>query len=166
MSLARQTLLAAVALAQLAGAIDLTNPLDGCPSDAHLIASGYNVFNSTGETSFRPKGQSDDWYLSMTFRDQRAKNAIYNRLPTSQSLGVIVSVPGSFPKSTEGKQTGLCIYRFQQQNTTANGQASCSGILSDECIKALTSVPATSDGSCPVPVVSGACGDLPIDACK
>ncbi|OAA77276.1 hypothetical protein LEL_04099 [Akanthomyces lecanii RCEF 1005] len=163
MSLARTALLATgVVLVQLAGAVDLNDPLDGCPRAARSIAENQSVFNSTGESSFKLPGQSDDWYLALTFRDEREQNALYGTSQTRQTLGVIVSVPESFPNSAAGKETSLCVYRLEQQSATANEQASCSGILSDECIKALNSVPAASDGSCPVPDISGACGDAKV----
>lgn len=167
MSLARKALLAAAALVQLTGAVDLTNPLDGCPAAAASIASNESVFNSTGETPFKlQEGQSEDWYLALTFRDERKHNTIYGTDLTRQSLGVIVSVPGSFPESTAGKQASICVYRLAQQNGTANEQASCSGIISAECIEALNNVPAPKDGSCPVPDVSGACGDAKVVGCE
>ncbi|TQV92079.1 hypothetical protein IF1G_09151 [Cordyceps javanica] len=163
MSISRTALLAVVvALARLAGAVDLNDPLDGCPDAVRAIAENKNVFNSTGETSFRLQpGQPDDWYLALTFRDEREQNALYGSSQNRQTLGVIVSVPESLPGSDAGKQTSLCVYRLAQQDAAANNeQASCSGVVSDECIKALNSVPAPSDGSsCPVPDISGACGD-------
>ncbi|KAJ6780339.1 hypothetical protein PWT90_08076 [Aphanocladium album] len=163
MSLARRTLLAAAALVQLTSAIDLNDPLDGCPPAARAIADNKSVFNSTGETAFKlQENQSDDWYLSLTFRDERKGNVIYGVEPTRQTLSVIVSVPGDFPRSDAGKQTNLCVYRLQQQNGTANEQASCSGLISDECIKALNNVPAAKDGSCPVPDIGAVCGDATI----
>ncbi|KAJ3494988.1 hypothetical protein NLG97_g3712 [Lecanicillium saksenae] len=163
MSLATKALLAAAALVQLTGAIDLNDPLDGCPPAARAIADSQSVFNSTGETPFKlQQNQANDWYLSLTFRDERKSNVIYGVEQTRQTLGVIVSVPGDFPRSDAGKQTNLCIYRLQQQNGTANEQASCSGLLSEECIKALNNVPAAKDGSCPVPDIGGACGDATI----
>ncbi|EGX88020.1 hypothetical protein CCM_09156 [Cordyceps militaris CM01] len=161
MSLAR-ILLASGALARLASAIDLTDPLDGCPPAARSIATHESVFNSTGETSFRLSNQSSsssaDWYLALAFRDERAQNALYGLSPNRQTLGVIVSVPESVPGSAAGAHTGLCVYRLEQQDAAANAQASCAGVLSAACIAALESVPAASDGSCPVPDVSGACG--------
>ncbi|KAM3430968.1 hypothetical protein NHJ13734_007501 [Beauveria thailandica] len=157
----------AAALAQLTGAVNLNDPLDGCPPAARTMIEDPGVFNSTGETSFKPLvppgGQSDgndDWHLALTFRDERAQNTFYSTSQTRQSLGVIVSVPERFPGSEAGKRTSLCVYRLEQQSAAAaNEQASCAGILSDACISALSSVPAASDGSCPVPDIAGACGD-------
>ncbi|KAK8141423.1 hypothetical protein G3M48_010539 [Beauveria asiatica] len=157
----------AAALAQLTGALDRNDPLDGCPPAARTMIEDPSVFNSTGETSFKPLvppgGQSDgndDWHLALTFRDERAQNTFYSTSQTRQSLGVIVSVPERFPGSEAGKRTSLCVYRLEQQSAAAaNEQASCAGILSDACISALSSVPAASDGSCPVPDIAGACGD-------
>ncbi|KAM3559137.1 hypothetical protein ARSEF4850_004272 [Beauveria asiatica] len=162
----------AAALAQLTGALDRSDPLDGCPPAARTVIEDPSVFNSTGETSFKPLvppgGQSDgndddDWHLALTFRDERAQNTLYSTSQTRQSLGVIVSVPERFPGSEAGKRTSLCVYRLEQQSAAAaaaaDEQASCAGILSDACISALSSVPAASDGSCPVPDIAGACGD-------
>ncbi|KAM3563428.1 hypothetical protein MY1884_001246 [Beauveria asiatica] len=165
----------AAALAQLTGALDRSDPLDGCPPAARTVIEDPGVFNSTGETSFKPLvppgGQSssssddddddDDWHLALTFRDERAQNTLYSTSQTRQSLGVIVSVPERFPGSEAGKRTSLCVYRLEQQSAAAaaDEQASCAGILSDACISALSSVPAASDGSCPVPDIAGACGD-------
>ncbi|OAQ97645.1 hypothetical protein LLEC1_07675 [Akanthomyces lecanii] len=163
MSLARTALLATAAMVQLAGAVDLNDPLDGCPRAARSIAENQSVFNSTGEASFKLlPDQPDDWYLALTFRDERAQNAFYGTSQNRQTLGVVVSVPESLPNSAAGRQTSLCVYRLEQQSAAANEQASCSGILSDGCIKALNSVPAASDGSCPVPDISGACGDAKV----
>ncbi len=167
MSLARIALFTVAALAPLARAVDLTDPLDGCPRAVLSMAENQSVFNSTGETSFKLRpNQAEDWYLALTFRDERAQNALYGKSPNRQTLGVLVSVPESFPGSAEGKQTSLCVYRLEQQNATANEQADCGGILSDACIKALNSVPAASDGSCPVPDIAGACGDAKVIGCK
>ncbi|OAA36591.1 hypothetical protein BBO_08173 [Beauveria brongniartii RCEF 3172] len=159
MSLTYKALVVAAALAQLTSAFDRNDPLDGCPPAARTMIENQSVFNSTGETSFKLQGQSDDWHLALTFRDERAQNTLYSTSQTRQSLGVIVSVPESFPGSEAGKQTSLCVYRLEQQSAAANEQASCAGILSDACISALNSVPAASDGSCPVPDIAGACGD-------
>ncbi|KAM3512176.1 hypothetical protein MY11210_004164 [Beauveria gryllotalpidicola] len=154
----------AAALAQLAGAVDRDDPLDSCPAAARTMIEDPSVFNSTGETSFKLAGQPDDWHLALTFRDERAQNTFYGASQTRQSLGVIVSVPESFPGSEAGNQTSLCVYRLEQQSAgAANEQASCTGILSDACISALNSVPAASDdGSCPVPDIVGACGNATV----
>ncbi|KAM3451338.1 hypothetical protein MY3296_005379 [Beauveria thailandica] len=170
MSLTCKALVVVVAaLAQLTGALDRNDPLDGCPPAARTMIEDPSVFNSTGETSFKPlvppggqssDGNDDDWHLALTFRDERAQNTFYSTSQTRQSLGVIVSVPERFPGSEAGKRTSLCVYRLEQQSAAAaNEQASCAGILSDACISALSSVPAASDGSCPVPDIAGACGD-------
>ncbi|KAM3498548.1 hypothetical protein MY10362_008139 [Beauveria mimosiformis] len=161
MSLTYKALVVAAALAQLTGAFDRNDPLDGCPPAARTMIENQSVFNSTGETSFKLQpGQPDDWHLALTFRDERAQNILYSTSQTRQSLGVVVSVPESFPGSEAGKQTSLCVYRLEQQSAAAaNQEASCAGILSDACISALNSVPAASDGSCPVPDIAGACGD-------
>ncbi|OAA55460.1 hypothetical protein ISF_07971 [Cordyceps fumosorosea ARSEF 2679] len=154
-------LAAAAALTPLAAAVDLNDPLDGCPSAVRSLAAGQPIFNSTGEARLPVTTASDPWYLALGFRDEREKNAIYGLELTRQSLDVIVSVPETFPGSAAGRQTSLCVYRLRQQNATADEQASCDGVLSDACVKALESVqaPAAGDGSCPVPDVSAACGD-------
>ncbi|KAF1731255.1 hypothetical protein CRV24_009334 [Beauveria bassiana] len=172
MSLTYKALVVVVAaLAQLTGAFDRNDPLDSCPPAARTIIENQSAFNSTGETSFKllPAASSqssddDDWHLALTFRDERAQNTLYSSSQTRQSLDVIVSVPERFPGSEAGKQTSLCVYRLEQQSAAANAneQASCTGILSDACISALNSVPAASDGSCPVPDIAGACGDAKV----
>ncbi|KAM3516414.1 hypothetical protein NHJ13051_009938 [Beauveria bassiana] len=172
MSLTYKALVVVVAaLAQLTGAFDRNDPLDSCPPAARTIIENQSAFNSTGETSFKllpassqSDNDNDDWHLALTFRDERAQNTLYSSSQTRQSLGVIVSVPERFPGSEAGKQTSLCVYRLEQQSAAANAneQASCTGILSDACISALNSVPAASDGSCPVPDIAGACGDAKV----
>ncbi|KAM3490720.1 hypothetical protein MY3957_005976 [Beauveria namnaoensis] len=172
MSLTYKALVVVVAaLAQLTGAFDRNDPLDSCPPAARTIIENQSVFNSTGETSFKllpassqSDNDKDDWHLALTFRDERAQNTLYSSSQTRQSLDVIVSVPERFPGSEAGKQTSLCVYRLEQQSAAANAneQASCAGILSDACISALNSVPAASDGSCPVPDIAGACGDAKV----
>lgn len=165
MSIACKALAIAAAVVQLAAAVDLNNPLDGCPAAAQALADGENIFNSTGETSFKLNSDSEPWHLVLAFRDERARNTIYGTEPTRQSVDVILSVPESLPGSTEGSDTNLCIYRFSQQNGTANDQASCSGVLSDECIKALNNAPPAKDGACVTPDVS-ACGNLEVVKCE
>ncbi|PMB67665.1 hypothetical protein BM221_005833 [Beauveria bassiana] len=170
MSLTYKALVVAAALAQLTGAFDRNDPLDSCPPAARTIIENQSAFNSTGETSFKllpassqSDNDNDDWHLALAFRDERAQNTLYSSSQTRQSLGVIVSVPERFPGSEAGKQTSLCVYRLEQQSAAnANEQASCTGILSDACISALNSVPAASDGSCPVPDIAGACGDAKV----
>lgn len=167
MFLAHRTFLAAAVLAQLTRAIDLNNPLDGCPPAAAAIANNNNIFNSTGEATFQLKGQSEPWHLALAFSDERAKNTIYGLEPTRQTLSVIVSVPETFPNSEAGNQTSLCVYRLEQKNgTAANAQSTCTGIISDDCIRALNNVPAPKDGLCPVPDIASACGSVTVVGCK
>jgi hypothetical protein len=77
---------------------------------------------------------------------------------------VFLSGPESIPGTTNGNEMELCYYEMDALNATSDSEesndidASCDGILSEECQKALRGAPRPRDGECPSVDVEEACG--------
>ena len=137
-----------------------------CPRIIEDLTEGDVSFNATGTTSFSLLDQ-DEWQLSMTFQFRLARNT--TTVKDVSSLGehaVFLSVPESFPETTRGKEIELCYYEMDPVNATSDSDsgdsndsdATCDGILSEECQEALRSAPRPRDGDCPDVDVEEACG--------
>ncbi|CAF3487333.1 unnamed protein product [Fusarium graminearum] len=135
-----------------------------CPRIIEDLNDDNAEFNATGTTTFSLLEQ-DDWQLSMTFQFHQARNTSTVKDVSSQGdRTLFLSVPESFPETPSGKEMELCYYEMDALNATSDSgesddnDASCNGILSDECQKALRGAPRPRGGKCPRVDIEEACG--------
>lgn len=134
-----------------------------CSPVTEDLAEGNISFNATGTTTFSLLDQ-EEWHLSMTFRFRLARNTTTVKDVSSYGEPAMwLSVPESFPETTRGKEIELCYYEMDPVNATSDSEsgdsnATCDGILSEECQEALRSAPRPRDGDCPDVDVKEACG--------
>jgi hypothetical protein len=137
-----------------------------CPRIIEDLTEGDVAFNATGTTALSLLRQ-DVWHLSMTFQFRLARNT--TNVKDVSSMGehaVFLSVPESLPGTTSGKEIELCYYEMDALNATSDSDsgesndmdASCDGILSEECQEALRGAPRPHEGDCPDLDVEEACG--------
>ena len=147
-------------LVQVATAMNLSFTGNDCPPNPNEIYSETAYSNATGTTKFYVQDLGDDasepWYYSLTLMDERGSKygPFINRW---------LSVPKSYMDSEFGKETSLCMYTSKGLNKSmknAEGDESCEGVVSDECLKAFSSVkPASAGEPCPSPPTRDACDD-------
>lgn len=137
-----------------------------CPRIVEDLNEGDGAFNATGTTTLSLPEQ-DDWHLSMTFHFRLARNTTAVKDVSSWGdHAAFLSVPESLLKTTSGQEIELCYYEMDALNATSDStsaesndiDASCDGILSEECQKALRDAPRPRDGDCPNLDVEEACG--------
>lgn len=122
---------------------------ENCNPTLRRLANNDTALNATGSAAFR-LGHDEDWYLSYSLTDRRHENLFFGDEVTSQDLGVYLSVPASFIGSEQGNGTRFCMYMMPGRNRTSEeGGGSCAGVVSDECLEAMRSVPPPEDGRCP-----------------
>ncbi|WYZ46000.1 hypothetical protein EsH8_IX_000225 [Colletotrichum jinshuiense] len=149
-----------LALAQTSNSSSLEN----CPRPIQNIGNGRTNFNSTGSRPFRlTPDQENDWYLSYALTDVRGETINIGSWVTMQDLSVYISVPQSLIGTRQGNNTMFCMYMMPGQNDTVtysgdDASRSCTGVLSDNCLRALRSTPPPAEDDCPKVDISAACG--------
>ncbi|KXX80991.1 hypothetical protein MMYC01_205173 [Madurella mycetomatis] len=170
MSTTTKWLLAAGAI--LSGTLLATaqSSFDDCPRPIQDIADDNTSFNSTGSASFSlglegdaegggGEQQGGSWYLSYSLTDRRGDNINFGSWVTAQELNVYLSVPESLIGTRQGNDTRFCMYMMPGQNETSrDGSGSCSGVLSDECLRALRNTPPPTEERCPQADIEEQCG--------
>lgn len=123
------------------------------------------LYNSTGTIPVQFVGQDEPWHISVTLQDYRTNNntswAFGSR--SMQWVNTWLSVPKSLGGTEKGNTTRVCAYMMSAVNATANNATdpdeSCSGIISDECIKRFSKAMLTS-GQCGRIDSSDECGSF------
>ena len=117
------------------------------------------LVNATGSVAFRSRtsASDQDWYISVTYRDENASDIVHRGLQN------FISVPNDTTSQA-------CVYVFGAPGPAqGNGNNGCDGVLSQECISFLSNNIrlATSGGTGDIPCpalpaldeISRACGD-------
>lgn len=165
---ASNALLALCAIAAIAPALaqNTNSSMEGCGMHAQSIASGRAAYNATGSIPFNFDNDAEEWHLTYGLIDEREENHIFGRWVTMQTLAVFLSVPEGVVGSRRGNDTDYCVYLIAGRNETSDadpgdGNNSCDGVLSEDCISALRDASPPTDDSCPLVDSEDACGFRP-----
>lgn len=125
--------------------------IDQCTRLIDDYDNGNSTLNATGVESFRFP-QQDDWYMSVTLEFMQARNTSTVRdLNSLARRNVFLSVPESFAGSLEANGTDLCFYGvLKGVNATASDDGhSCNGVLSQQCLDAMSNASHSTGSRCP-----------------
>ncbi|KAJ3473516.1 hypothetical protein NLG97_g10264 [Lecanicillium saksenae] len=128
---------AALALGQIVVGVNMTF-MDSCSKQDS--ESMYNLhkdaayFNTTSATSFTVRdvtGKDNNWFVYLTVKDKAHENG-------TSSLDYWIGVPGEFLASNQANDTRICLATSKNYDKSLkhkNGNDTCKGVVSDDCLK-------------------------------